>query len=54
MLVCDVKKLQCSLYIWQRLLKLDLSQEQAEVVVTAAQNVSIYYLARYNCENTKW
>ena len=36
-------KLQCSLYIWQRLLKLDLSQEQAQVVVSAAQNVSIIF-----------
>ena len=43
MLVSDVKKLQCSLYIWQRLLKLDLSQEQAQVVVSAAQNVSIIF-----------
>ena len=42
-------KLQCSLYIWQRLLKLDLSQEQAQVVVTAAQNVSIiFYLISYS------
>ena len=36
-------KLQCSLYIWQRLLTLDLSQEQAQVVVSAAQNVSIIF-----------
>ena len=36
-------KLQCSLYVWQRLLKLDLSQEQAQVVVSAAQNVSIIF-----------
>ena len=31
------------MYIWQQLLKLDLSQEQAQVVVNAAQNVSIIF-----------
>ena len=36
-------KLQCFLYIWQSLLKLDLSQELAQVVVSAAQNVSIIF-----------
>ena len=36
-------KLQCSLYIWQQLLKVDLSQEQAQVVVSAAQNASIIF-----------
>ena len=44
MMLCDVKKLQCSLYIWQRLLKLDLSPEQAQVVVYAAKNVSTLWL----------
>ena len=39
-LYSNVKKLQCSLYIWQRLLKLQLSQDQATVIVGAAHNVS--------------
>ena len=36
-------KLQCCLYRRQQLLKLDLSLEQAQVVVSAAQNVSIIF-----------
>ena len=45
-LYSEVKKLQCSLYIWQRLLKLHLSEEQAQVIVGAAQNVSVHILLK--------